>query len=143
MLSDFGLAKVKQHATSTSTLAQGPQGTVAFMAPELFKRRAEYGPASDVFSFAMTLWEMAARRNPFQDAANQVIIMGWVRDGEREDVPAGTPPAYAQVITGCWAQDPAARWDLPRAIATLRAVGPSEVPTSMMTFGANLSSSWK
>ncbi len=84
------------------------------------------------------------RKVPFADAANQIVIMGWIKDGEREDIPKGVPPAYdafTQVIEGCWAQDPAARWSLPKAIAVLKSivVDPGEVP-SVVSFTGNLTS---
>ena len=119
-LSDFGLAKVKLHTGSTST-SLGPKGTVSYMAPELFDMEAEHGKPSDVYAFAVSLWEMAVRRRPYERAAgNQHQISIWVCKGQREKIPAEAPPAVAEVIEHCWAQDAAARWDLPTAMATLK-----------------------
>jgi serine/threonine protein kinase len=128
-LSDFGLAKVKLHSGSTSTLAQGPKGTVSYMAPELFRLKALYGTPSDVYAFALTLWEMAARRYPFETAGGVTeLIIHYVKNGERDDIPADAPPAFAEVIEHCWAQDPATRWDLATAMATLKGQGKGKAP---------------
>jgi hypothetical protein len=35
----------------------------------------------------MTLWEWASRKIPFSEAYSADLIPGWVKDGEREDIP--------------------------------------------------------
>ncbi len=87
-LADFGLAKVKQETSSQSTIAKG---TVLWMAPELFKRKAEVTAAADIWSLGMVLWELAAREIPFKDAQNQLQAMAWIKDGEKEEIPADCP----------------------------------------------------
>jgi len=85
--------------------------------------------SSDVFAYGMTLWEMAARRYQYEKAhGHAALIIHYITSGQREKIPEGTPPAFAEVIGNCWAQDPAARWDLQRAIATLRGKKPSASP---------------
>lgn len=50
----------------------------------------------------MTVWEIAARKVPFADAANVAIVPNWVMQGEREAIPADCPSAVSQVITRSW-----------------------------------------
>ena len=54
-IADFGLSKLKVK-TSTTTQNDKALGTVRWMAPELFERRAKHTPASDVYSYGMVMW---------------------------------------------------------------------------------------
>ncbi len=101
-LTDFGLAKIKTDSKLTST--KTGKGTLSWMAPELFARRAIFGKASDVYSYAVVLWELAARAVPFSDAHDPSLIPMWVERGEREDIPKETPPSMAALIEKCWVQ---------------------------------------
>jgi len=118
-LGDFGLAKVKQESSSQQT--QQSVGTTAWMAPELFKRRAVYSQASDIYGLGMLLWEIASRKLPFSDAPNPAVVMGWVMQGEREDIPVETPRWYADLITACWDAEPSRRPDITEVVQRLEA----------------------
>ncbi len=98
-LADFGLAKVKQETSSQSSLVKG---TVLWMAPELFKRKAEVTAAADIWSLGMVLWELSTREIPFKDAQNQLQAMGWIKDGEKEEIPGDCPPRLKTIIESCW-----------------------------------------
>ena len=63
---DFGLAKWKQHA-ATQTVTGNRRGTVAYMAPEVFRdaslpRTVKY----DVYGFGVLLWELLSGQKPFE-----------------------------------------------------------------------------
>ena len=63
---DFGLAKWKQQA-ATQTTTQKRRGTVAYMAPEVFKdpnvaRTTKY----DVYSFGIVFWELLTGQQPYE-----------------------------------------------------------------------------
>eukprot|EP00415_Alexandrium_ostenfeldii_P003679 UN3679 len=61
-VSDFGLSKtLVTMATRSSTRSM--KGTLGFAAPETFKAR--YSEKSDMFSFAVTCYEIVARCRPF------------------------------------------------------------------------------
>ena len=105
-LADFGLAKVKQETSSQSTMAKG---TVLWMAPELFKRRAEITAAADIWSLGMVLWELASREIPFKDAQNQLQAATWIKDGEKEEIPGDCPAELKAIIESCWDLTPAKR----------------------------------
>ncbi len=105
-LADFGLAKVKQETSSQSTIAKG---TVLWMAPELFKRKAEVTAAADIYSFGMVLWELVTREIPFKEAQNQLQAMGWIKDGEKEEIPGDCPPGLKTLIESCWDLTPTKR----------------------------------
>ncbi len=64
-LADFGLAKVRSEISSRhSAQSGGAKGTTQWMAPELFELDPEYTPKTDVFSFGIVLWELAAHEYP-------------------------------------------------------------------------------
>jgi len=126
-LTDFGLSKVKTETKLTTTV--GGKGTLAWMAPELFERRAIYSPASDVYSYAIVLWELASRAIPFADAHNPALISTWVAKGDREDIPSDTPAAMIDAISQGWAQDAASRLTAIQIVDLLRASQTHAEPT--------------
>ena len=91
-LADFGLSTLK--TSSASTTAGGFKGTVLWSAPELFKRGAKASVASDIYSLGMILWELVSRQIPFADAPTTAIAMDWVKSGEQENIPEGTPEEF-------------------------------------------------
>lgn len=59
-LADFGLSRIKSHATVTAVFTTGArprQGTMRWMAPEQL-RGSEPSRSSDIYSFAMTIYEV-------------------------------------------------------------------------------------
>ena len=118
-LSDFGLSKIKQESRSSASSQQESVGTVAWMAPELFRRRARYELGSDMYSYGMVLWELTTRTMPWSDAHNNALIMQWVSQGDREDIPPSTPLPIATLIRKCWASDPAERPSAEQAMQVL------------------------
>ena len=61
-LTDFGISKIKQE---TANFTGQPQGTAAFMAPELFENN-DYSLDSDVYAYGIVLWEIVSREIPFR-----------------------------------------------------------------------------
>jgi serine/threonine protein kinase len=100
-------AKKKHIAEKKAALQR--VGSVPWMAPELYERRPRYSPASDVYSLAITLGELASRELPFADADNPSMIPKWVSEGQRPDLPANCQGEFRMIIEACWNQDPAAR----------------------------------
>lgn len=107
-VSDFGLSQVKKESSLSHT-GGNIAGSLLWMAPELFQRRAKQTEASDIYSLGVMLWEIASRQLPFQDAANDSLIRLWVSQGDREDIPSGTPEMFAKLIEQAWAQIPTER----------------------------------
>ena len=110
-LADFGLATIKSETSSTVTTSTSTAGTTRWMAPELFKRGGKCDTSTDIYALGWVLWELSSHKLPFQDEkhATDAIIMQWIKDGEREDIPATTPPKYAQLLAQCWHQRSEAR----------------------------------
>jgi len=74
-LADFGLATIKKetasraYSVSKTTESGRPKGSLLWMAPELFKRRAKSSKASDVYAYGMVMWEIASHVYPFAEDA--------------------------------------------------------------------------
>lgn len=98
-VSDFGLSKIK---ITTASMTKGAGGTPHWMAPELFDDAAN-SEASDVYATGIVFWELAARRLPYE-GKNQMQIGRFVEKGNRETIPAGTPPLFSALMTRCWTQ---------------------------------------
>lgn len=114
-VADFGLARLLQapgHFDQT--------GHFAYVAPEIWeaKTAAHFSYASDVFSFGMVLWEMWARRVPYEKQYAENVGRGaevpraYIADvgtGWRPALPSNVPPAWLELIHLCWHQDPSRR----------------------------------
>lgn len=121
-LMDFGIAAV---AGSPALTAPGEVlGTLAYMAPEQAEGR-EAGPAADVYSFALTLYEAwagvqpVAGRTPAQTARRIGAEQPSLAE-HRPDLPA----ELVEAIDACLAPDPEERPSLRELRATLARVAP-------------------
>ena len=114
-LADFGCAT---HLAPVGT--RGLQGTKGFIAPEVLhigkrKQRSTYDHRADIFSFAMFLYQLIARRHPYHNIPPHRID-ATVEQGERpklQDVDiCRTGYHYlTQVMKACWEDNPKNRLD--------------------------------
>lgn len=78
---DFGVAKIKNSVVSLSTVGEQTVGTALYMSPEQLKAEP-HSPASDVYCFAVIVYEMLTGRRPTNpETAFQLLEMQ--RDGVR------------------------------------------------------------
>ncbi len=126
-ISDFGLAKIRVHTKSNTTLG-GASGTVRWSAPEVFSLKPQTTPASDMYSYGMILWELLTRKTPFAEQPNDIMILAAVQGGGREDIPEGCPSVWREVIKGCWEQDPGKRPTASDALARFMSLRPPHRP---------------
>jgi serine/threonine protein kinase len=76
-----------------------------YLAPECYDNR--YSRESDVFSFALILYELVVGKPPFlkslkQQAVTKLLIM----EDARPDIPDFVVPEVAKLMRDCWATDP-------------------------------------
>jgi eukaryotic-like serine/threonine-protein kinase len=108
-LTDFGIARSSHETTMTG--AGGFLGTAAYMAPEQAAGETSVGPAADVYSFGVILFQMLTGRlpfeadNPLELALKQRMSPPPAAQTLRPDAPPDLTPLAAHALT----KDPAAR----------------------------------
>ena len=118
---DFGLAKITapRHATAiagaddtratsfgATTTGRGVLGTMAYMSPEQALGKA-LDPRSDLFSFGVTMYEMATGNAPFQGDTTGVLFLAIVQENPRPvtEVNPAVPEGLEHIITRCLEKD--------------------------------------
>lgn len=99
-LTDFGLSKTKQQSSRNS---KSVSGNPIWLAPE-YQNASPYSMACDIFSYAVTLFEVAslgelpfAGRNP--DVVRQLYL-----EAKRDTLPNDVPAEFKQLVERCWSQ---------------------------------------
>jgi hypothetical protein len=107
-VADFGMSRSIEAAQGYNELATGTKiGPAKHMAPEHLQRLA-YSKATDVFAFAVLLFEIFAREEPWKNVP-PINAITKVIAGERMVVPASASAVVRSLMEQCWAQDPAQR----------------------------------
>ncbi|GES82833.1 kinase-like domain-containing protein [Rhizophagus clarus] len=83
-------------------------GVLPYLAPEVIKRR-EFSKASDIYSFAFVMWEIASGIKPFSDRPHDSELAFDICMGSRPKPIDGTPPCYTALMEQCWDPDPSKR----------------------------------
>ncbi|CAB5182627.1 unnamed protein product [Rhizophagus irregularis] len=65
--------------------------------------------ASDIYSFAMILWEVGTGEKPYADLADDEALADQIKRGRRPNIPKEMPECYATLIRNCWNSDPQKR----------------------------------
>jgi serine/threonine protein kinase len=109
-IADMGSAKFTDvGATLNNTLALG---TPLYMAPEVLNDE-KYGPGVDVFSFAMTLWEVVTVRTLLREFEKELAtVLGWMQKVENGKRPQfrNLNVSVQEVLINCWSSKPTDRW---------------------------------
>ncbi|XP_076149749.1 receptor-interacting serine/threonine-protein kinase 2 [Alosa pseudoharengus] len=116
-IADFGLSKWRQLSISKGSSSKPTEmgGTVIYMPPEEYEpsktRRADV--KHDMYSYAIIMWEVLARRIPYEEATNPMQIMFSVLRGTRPDtsldiLPADIPSreTLLHLMTSGWTANP-------------------------------------
>jgi ankyrin repeat protein len=114
-LADFGLSKID--AVSVRTFVERSHA-VAWLAPECFKFKFEYTESSDIYSFGVTLWEIATGQKPVIDENR---LSDYVSIGPRQAIPKDIHPVMQTLIQSCWSLEPSKRPDAKTLIDQLQA----------------------
>lgn len=129
-LTDFGLASFLEAATvrGNGTVL----GTLCSMAPEQ-ARGERTDERSDIFSFGVLLYEMAAGRVPFRGSSEAEILSALLHR-EPEDlrcIRPDLPEKYVHIVGKALVKDPEHRYqDMEELLAELERIGPHQVRDS-------------
>jgi serine/threonine protein kinase len=121
-VSDFGMSRMLGDAKYN--YSQIDSGPIRWMAPEQLKRKqgvnkSVYSPATDAFSFAMTLVELSTNQLPWPQLTNVEAAIA-VCQAERPELDTSlVEPTVLRVIETCWAHEPADRLTLSKAHSVL------------------------
>ncbi|KAJ3238509.1 Receptor-interacting serine/threonine-protein kinase 4, partial [Chytriomyces hyalinus] len=114
-LADFGLARIQSLTNSYTMNSLQPKnhGAYLYAPPEAFEMRYKPTTKHDVYSFAMTAYEILFLQAPFSEEHSRVYAKDWVKRGDRPDRPSGTsiPDCCWKLIEDCWKQDATLRPD--------------------------------
>jgi len=109
-ISDFGMSRiVNQEDTSNKTSSDS--GPLKWMAPELILTRT-YSTQSDVWSFAVTVWEIVSRQNPYPNLDPVQTAIQVTRNGLRLPIPQNCPIVLVEIMNACFQDRPENRPDL-------------------------------
>ncbi|XP_037082114.1 mitogen-activated protein kinase kinase kinase 7-like [Pollicipes pollicipes] len=115
---DFGTAcDVKTHMTNS-------RGSAAWMAPEVFEGNT-YTEKCDVFSFGIILWEVMARKKPFDHIGAPAFRIMWaVHSGKRPHLIQGCPEVLECLMRRCWEKDAVLRPSMVDVVLILQRILP-------------------
>ncbi|GBC09420.1 hypothetical protein RclHR1_08850003 [Rhizophagus clarus] len=102
IISDLGLTW-RQDSASTGEIL----GVLPYMAPEILYG-SQYSSASDIYSFAMIMYEIASGEIPFNNNIQDIDPISIIY-GSRPDPPPATPPCYIELMNLCWDSNPKKR----------------------------------
>lgn len=106
-LADFGCSQKVEIDTGIVSPTQRSllTGTFAYRAPELLKGEAP-SMRADVYSLAVTMWQMLARSTPYGNENQHVVIFGVVSYGHRPKHPEieldPFEESYRDLYSQCW-----------------------------------------
>ncbi|GIK43685.1 MAG: hypothetical protein BroJett011_75180 [Chloroflexota bacterium] len=112
LLADFGIAKLISRAGDT-TQTGSTTGTPAYMSPEQISGGAnKIGPASDVYSLGMVLYEMLTGQTAFTSDTPMGMMLKQVQElpPSPSSLNPDLPQAVDRVILKALAKEPAARY---------------------------------
>ncbi|PRP73371.1 hypothetical protein PROFUN_16794, partial [Planoprotostelium fungivorum] len=105
-VADFGMSREQKGDDAGQT--QSIIGPLKWMAPEAIQQQV-YSTKSDVFSFAVVVWEIVAVRDPWEGVNPVEAAINVSTKGERMSIPSDCEPGISKLISQCWEQETNAR----------------------------------
>ena len=116
---DFGIARLmpctQRHLEEGSAMT-GICGSLRYMAPEVALSK-KYNHKSEVYSFAIVMWEMLALRRPYEGVTQETfarLVCG--PDGRRPPLDKKWPDELRKLLTRCWDPEFAKRPDFAEVV---------------------------
>jgi serine/threonine-protein kinase len=137
---DFGIALSRE--TEGITDAGAIVGTIQYLAPEVLMG-GKPGPASDIYSLGVILYEMTTGQTPFGGDASPPVVSRYLKETPKDPgvLNPEVPAAMSRLILKCLAKDPATRFEKAQELCASLARIEEEFPTT--TEGSKLSNLWE
>jgi serine/threonine protein kinase len=105
---DFGLSRMYDSIQGRKTKGGG---TAAYLAPEVIgpKLMVEVATTVDVFAFAVTVWWMLHRSDPYPNLSEPQILLNVYQNGLRPTISDKCPLRIKALIMDCWLENPSKR----------------------------------
>lgn len=104
-VADFGLSRYKSKLYGEYTFV----GTPFWAAPEVI-RHEDYDEKADVYSYAIVLWELVERKDPYENVNPFQVPLLVAEDGLRPaEFTNAAPLGLEQLMKQCWDADPEQR----------------------------------
>jgi serine/threonine protein kinase len=103
-VADFGLSGGRRAGKKNLKAV----GTPYWMAPELLRAESSNTSSSDVYAFGIVLWEIYARKDPYEGEDSEVVIdqICDPKINKRPVVPAAMTPLVASLMHDCLVANP-------------------------------------
>ena len=113
----------------------GETGTYRWMAPEVI-RSEPYSGKADVYSFALMVWQLLTREDPFHDESDSaaVAIRVGTEKNRRPPFPENTPKPIKDLIEKCWDDDPSKRCEFGQFTEMLQNIQSSGISSEEKTW---------
>jgi len=99
-LSIFNTSRLMNADSSSVKNREG--NSLIFTAPEVHEGKG-FSDASDVYSFALTIWSIWVQKEPYADQKSSLAIQ-LIINGERLAIPSDISDSLATLTRDCWAQ---------------------------------------
>ncbi|CAK1581745.1 unnamed protein product [Parnassius mnemosyne] len=108
-IGDFGLMRALPDADDCYVMSERRRVPFPWCAPESLRSR-QFSHASDVWMFAVALWEMYSfGEEPWMGLNGSEILRLIMREGQRLSAPAACPPDVYMLMMQCWDLNPKER----------------------------------
>ncbi|CAG8667665.1 5961_t:CDS:2 [Racocetra fulgida] len=103
-IADLGISKPIDDSSDNNAV----YGVIPYVAPEVLKGE-KFTHASDIYSFAMIIWEVISGCRPFSDRKHDEFLILDIINGLRPKIPINIPQELVDLMEICWHQDPEKR----------------------------------
>jgi serine/threonine protein kinase len=136
-IGDWGSARATLAGSKTMTHGVG---TACWMAPEVLKH-ARHSKFSDVYGFGIILWELATRKEVYEELESTQIIAMVANDRLRPDIPVGCP--WNALMVKCWMEEPLERPTFDEIVKELNRLRPTVKKSTFTGEELQVPKKWK